>query len=135
MNWMAAAPPLPDYHFYDKKTAKFNKYVLIPLTDLAKHLDLRYAKIDEGGLDYVKLTNSFRVGAIETVKNNFGVMLFVFDNKLNLLDIDCSDGMQMIRDSLVVHGKLSKPLTNTPEYFKSLRNQFRYWDGKKFIHN
>ena len=126
-------PATPDYHFYGKKTSKFNKYVLIPLTDLAKHLDLRYANIDAGGLDYVKSTNSFRVDAIETAANNFGVMLFVFDSKLNLLDIDCSDGMQMIRDSLVVHGELNKPLTNTPEYFKSLRKQFQYWDGEKFI--
>ncbi len=52
---------------------------------------------------------------------------------MQLTMLDCGDDFQKKRDSLVVKGILNPPLTNTTEYFDSLKKQLRYWNGAKFV--
>lgn len=56
-------------------------------------------------------------------------MNYRFDLNLNCLDIECSDALQVKRDSLVVNGILQKPFTNTPEYEQKLMNEIVYKYG------
>lgn len=61
------------------------------------------------------------------------IFYYGFSNELDFQWVDCADNAQQVRDSLVSQGTLKPPYTNTDEYFKILKDEIRYWDGKEFI--
>lgn len=133
-NLEGTAPSVYNYKFFNKEITSFNNYVQIPITDLARFQEFRYGNIRTGSLIYAKSTKSFRISIEQGFnQSNIAAMNFIFDKNLNLIDIDCADAMQTIRDSLVVKGELDLPYTNTPEYFNSLKQRILYWDGERFV--
>ena len=65
----------------------------------------------------------------EVPKDITGVGYYL-DRHLSNPEVIIGDAFQVRRDSLVVHGKLKPPLTNTKEYENILLNQFQEWDAK-----
>lgn len=59
---------------------------------------------------------------------------YYYNYLLNNFEIIVGNGFRVMRDSLVVHGKLKPPLTDTDEYCNLLISQIKYWNGKEFVY-
>lgn len=60
-------------------------------------------------------------------------LIYRCNQNMSDFNIDCDDEFQIFRDSLVTKGILKPPLTYTPEYFRGLKEQIRYWNGREFV--
>ncbi len=131
LNGRSPAPPY--YTIRSKPLAYYTEYILLPKSDLTR-LYFRWNSPIEGSLFYKQSAAEFNfmIGEYDAdnVRRN---LIYRCDGELRNFYIDCGDDFQTLRDSLVVHGKLNPPLTYTPEYFKQLKEQLRYWNGKKFV--
>lgn len=133
LSGQAIAPE--NYVLKDIPPAKLDKYLIIPKTDYAEYNGLRYnfplfyqiKYYSKDKLLTIKTCESETVGEIAAnIQYNFNL-------DLSLNSIETADYFQLERDKLVRGGKLSYPLTYTPEYFQMLKDSIKYWDGNKFI--
>ncbi len=128
------APSKPAYSFIGYPIAKFNKYVLVPKSDYCAYFKNRFNV--PGGLGFQYKVNKLFFILRENRNINISTALGYYVDK-NLLnpELILGDDFQVRRDSLVVHGKLNPPLTNTKEYEAILLSQFEEWDAKtgKFV--
>ena len=122
-------PTTPNYLIKNFPVAKTLAYILLPNSDYNKYLQRRHASLWDQGL---------RIGEnddfIVQLFQNYDREYIVFEIKYNMKNVDVviDDQFRVARDSLVVHGILKYPLTDTPEYKNLLKSQILYWDGKKF---
>jgi len=123
------SPSTASYSFIGYKLAEFNKYILLPKTDYNSYCQLRYNS--NTGLTFNPMNEKFIIYTIEgeAPKDITGVGYYL-DKHLSNPEVLIGDAFQVRRDSLVVHGKLNPPLTNTKEYENILLNQFEEWDAK-----
>ena len=128
------APSKPNYCFLGYPVAKFNKYILLPKTDYNDYFKIRYNK--PAGFEFEYNFNKLYIYTNENgkIERPIGVGYYL-DKNLSNPEVIIGDDFQIARDSLVVHGKLHPPLTNTNEYRNILLNQFMEWDAKsgKFV--
>ncbi len=127
------SPAPPYYHIVNHKIANFNQYILLPKTDLTR----KYFRWNSPlpGYFYFKDRSSefnFQLAEYDSLTNTH-FLIYRCNRNMSDFNIDCSDDFQIVRDSLVIHGILNPPLTYTSEYFRSLKNQIRYWNGQKFV--
>lgn len=134
LNQLYGKSPAPErYSFKGMDLAKFNAYVLLPLSDYGKYY-FRYNFPDYGSFEYYPKSKEFGFFVWEgDASLNGAILVYRFNKKMQLTMLDCGDDFQKKRDSLVVKGILNPPLTNTTEYFDSLKKQLRYWDGTIFV--
>ena len=127
-------PAPANYRFFNKQRAKTSNFILLPKTDYNK-LYFRYNMPHAGILTYDFTNDQFMLDVLEGYSDPtfYSDIFYMFDNHLNLKYLTCGDTFQMQRDSLVAHGKLKPPYTNTSAYFKLLRDQIKYWNGNKFL--
>ena len=127
------SPAPPYYTILDHDIADFNQYILLPKSDLT-NLYFRWNSPKQGSLFYSEKTKEFNFIIGEYDTNNIQrALVYRCSSEMKNFFIDCGDDFQRARDSLVAHGKLNPPYTYTPEYFKGLKEQIRYWDGEKFV--
>src|SRR5690606_4572996 len=126
------SPAPKRYTFKNIPLADFNSYILLPITDYGKSF-FRYNSPVSGSLSFFEVSNEFHFILVDGVGINTISFNYRFSNTLNFIRLDCSDDAQQKRDSLVARGILKPPFTNTNEYYQMLRDQLRYWDGKKFV--
>jgi hypothetical protein len=133
-NLRGQTPAPPNYTFANKKMAVLNTFIILPKSDYSD-LYYRYDEPLAGSLTYSSVNKKFKFDVIEGIQNpsEYGYLNYVFDNKLRLVYLGCGDDFQMKRDSLVAHGILKPPYSNTPEYMNSLKKQIRYWNGKELV--
>ncbi|GAB4287786.1 MAG: hypothetical protein Kow0098_04810 [Ignavibacteriaceae bacterium] len=115
-----------EYKFKNTKTASFNKYVLLTKTDVTNFSGYRFNRTQRGHLTYHSASKDFSIFANEGndyYKNL--VVLYMFDQYLNLKMADPLDSYQVYRDSLISRGILKGPYTKTPEYRKILWESVR----------
>jgi len=101
----------------------------LPKTDYNNYYQLIYNI--NSGLSFDPTNEKIYVMTIEgeAPKDITGVGYYL-DRHLSNPKVLIGDYFQVRRDSLVVHGKLKPPLTNTKEYENILLNQFEEWDAK-----
>ncbi len=127
------APTTADYTFYNRKTADFNCYTILPKTDLNAYFHERFNLLGNqplltyDGLIYFSLTAENLGG------DNSPAIGYEFDKNYNLKQIIIGDKFRVMRDSLVAEGKIKGPYTETPAYHKYLRDQIKYWNGRSFV--
>ncbi len=127
------APSFGGYKFIGIPPAKLNKYFLLPKTDLTEYYKLRFNTVGRGGIFFNNRDNNFRfiIGEGDPSKYDTGIE-YIVSSKLSDFRIFISDKFQVIRDSLVSKGLLSKPYSNTEEYIDILKKQIKVWNGKGF---
>lgn len=85
------------------------------------------SKLRRNGIYYTASSKEIVVQTQEGIDKPI-LFYYGFDKDLNFLWVDCADNAQQLRDSLVIHGILNPPLTNTAEYFKILEDGIEYLD-------
>ena len=127
------APASSIYNLNDITSADLLEYIIIPPSDYSIAKNSRYNAVMR---DYLKFEdNKIRVAINEAASlgESASVLLYYFNPDFTISFIETSDYFQHNRDKLVKEGKLSLPLTYTPEYFEILKNNIKYWDGEKFV--
>ncbi len=129
-------PTTDKYYYANKKTAHFNKYVLLPKSDYNDYYKCRFNFLLRGTLIFHSDINKFIFTIYEgdpSYTNTIGSYRIDFDSNLENCGIIIGDDIHVKRDSLVVKRLLNPPYTNTKEFTDILSNQVRYWDGEKFV--
>lgn len=133
MDIAGQAPAPSNYKFINIPEANLLEYVLIQPSDYSIAKNNRFNVPARSHLVFED--NMIRIGVNEDASlGEVGAMLYYYFNPdFTKSFIETSDYFQHNRDKLVKEGKLSLPLTYTPEYFEILKNNIRYWDGEKFV--
>jgi len=125
-----------NYYYLNKKTAYFNRYILLPKSDYNDYYGQRYNVIPRGSLVYQEDINKFAFtienGIREDPKIKGGYVIHI-DPAFTDIDIFIGDAFLVRRDSLVAKGLLKPPYTNTRAFINLLKNQVRYWNGRSFV--
>lgn len=127
------APTTSNYRFVNMPVADFDHYLILPKSDLNRYYKERYTFLE--GPPFFTYDSLLYVGLMEAELNtmfNPGIT-YEFTKNFDLKAIVIGDKFRVLRDSLVAEGKIKGPYTETPEYHKYLRDQIKYWDGKKFV--
>jgi hypothetical protein len=129
------APAPSNYNLNDIAPADLLEYILIPPSDYSSFKNSRYNAVIQ---DHLKFEDKkIRVGINETAGfgDSASVLFYYFNPDFTINFIETGDNFQHDRDRLVKEGKLSPPLTYTPEYFEILKNNIKYWDGEKLVNH
>lgn len=59
---------------------------------------------------------------------------YEISHDFNDIKIVINSPFRVARDSLVVHGELNPPLTDTEEYCDLIKSKIQYWNGKEFVY-
>ena len=65
-------------------------------------------------------------------KYSHAVWYLIKDNFKNI-DVTIDNRFRVMRDSLVAHGKLPLPYTDTKEYKEIIKNNILYWYDNKWV--
>lgn len=125
-------PTTEKYKYKNLPLADLEQYILFPKTDYAHYFNQRIEGIQIGALAY-REQNKLSIGIIP---NNFvrsQYMYFYNFHNINF-NIVIGNEFRVLRDSLVVKGKLKPPFTDTDEYCNLLISQIKYWNGKEFVY-
>ncbi len=127
------APSTHYYTFLGMKPANLAFYILIPKTDYLKHFNV----LRTNAIYYGSIKNSEREGKIvfDDIEKDSREASLIYKLDYNLKDISIvvDSRFRIERDSLVAHGILNPPYTDTPQYCKLLEDHVLYWNGKKFV--
>lgn len=121
-------------HYYTYKNiphAKFDSYILLPKTDFCSYSGWRNSSIFPGGLVDLPSESKITIPLLERYTE--GTVIYKIAYNFKDIDIVIGNDLRLLRDSLVVHGKLPKPLTDTQEFRNMLKSQILYWNGKEFV--
>lgn len=128
------APTTKKYLFHNLDIADFIYYATFENTDYFKLQNKRILHTRVGHLQIIPKEKIIQFPLFNEMTPYFGAG-FGVELSTNLMDysIVIHSDFRVLRDTLVAHGKLKPPLTDTPEYCNLLISQIRVWDGKKFV--
>lgn len=127
------SPTTGNYTLLNMPVADFDHYLVLPKSDLNGYYKERYNYLE--GPPFITYDSLLYVGLREAQLNNVNNpgITYEFDKKFNLVQIVIGDKFRVVRDTLVAEGKIKGPFTETKEYKKYLKDQIKYWNGKKFV--
>lgn len=132
-NLSGTAPNVKEkYKLLGLKNAKLNFYLLVPNTDYNKFYNNR------NNTPALAIYNEKRFDAItfstyESASEEQISVGYEYKNRTSDINVVIISYFKARRDSLVAHGKLNPPYTDTPEYMALLKSQVLYWNGKEFV--
>lgn len=126
-------PSTNEYFIKNFPLAELKNYIRLPKTDYDNYLHMRISSILKGSFKdeirekkYVFATS---YEDLETISH----LWIKLDYNLKDFDIILDNKYRIIRDSLVIHGKLSPPYTDTKEYIDLYKSKIRYWKNGKWV--
>jgi hypothetical protein len=117
------APSRKMWEYHNKPPAEFNKYVLLPKSDIPDYLQIRFNH--PGILRLDESTNEFIFNTFEDNERLYSIH-YNCDLMLENIRPTITDQYQVKRDSLVANGILNPPYTETKEYYNFLTSQIEY---------
>ncbi|MFA5804592.1 MAG: hypothetical protein WC879_08100 [Melioribacteraceae bacterium] len=126
-------PTTQDYLINKFPISELKAMVLFPNTDFSKYLELRMALIHQGNLDFRIADKTLTQRIFQNENERDASIYFTFNSSLKEFDMFMDSKFRVLRDTLVAHGKLQPPYSDTPEYKELLTSQIQVWDGEKFI--
>lgn len=127
------SPAIKGYQFYGSKIADFVYYILIPRTDYSKLFKVRNNTTIAGGLYFNHNENRILLITKEGEDLKSDGINYKLSPNLKDFDLVINTLLRIGRDTLVAHGKLQPPYTDTPEYCEVMKKQILYWNGKEFV--
>lgn len=119
-----------DYYLYEFPEAKMLTYIRFPKTDLDKHLDVRIPGVTQGSFYYNEAQHNFNF-ATETEDRVLNSHLWIGVKKdLSDINVIVDNRYRVLRDTLVVKGKLNLPYTDTDEFKQDYKNKILYLNEK-----
>jgi hypothetical protein len=127
-------PTKDQYLIENFPIAKMKEYIRFPKTDLDDYDELRTPALIDFSFNYVTRTKEF---AFATCVNNIPEILetgYTIENNFKNIIISIGSGFRVRRDTLVAHGILNPPYTDTEEYRNIIKSKILYWTGNNWVH-
>jgi hypothetical protein len=126
-------PTTKEYTIKGFPEAKFKAYIRLAKTDYDNYLGIRTSGIEPGRF-YDKINEGKYMFYTTSSDDKKPAHLWIkFDYNLKDFDIVVDNRYRVIRDSLVAHGKLNLPYTDTKEYVDIFRSKILYWKDGKWV--
>lgn len=126
-------PARGKYKFYNVNQSNPAAYILLPRSDYSKLLIMRTNSVQYGSLHFKSNSRQYCFNLYEDNVNYHNVIEYKYNPINTDFDIVIGSDFRVARDTLVAHGKLPLPLTDTPEYCNILKKQILFWNGKEFV--
>ena len=126
-------PSTTDFRF-NKNIANLKTYILFPKTDFNSYLKFRNPINETGGLSNSPEERSLFLTNYER-ENPPAVVTYKINYDWRNIDIIIGSSLKLERDTMIVHGILKPPLTNTSEYVNLLKEKIQFWNGSDFSNN
>lgn len=122
-----------NYKLLGFNNAKLNFYIFVPRTDYSFLFNNRQNHLDNALFDNHRL-DAIQFGTHEGQKiEEVASIGYEYSKKTGDINVIIQSHFRVRRDTLVAHGKLKTPYTDTPEYKALLKSQVLYWNGKEFV--
>lgn len=129
--------PSTDYkRIKNQPEADLISYLRFPKTDCDKVIIPKDFFMNQGALTLEEegyITVSSFIKDIPNIKDFSTAIIYKFTFDLKHVDIYIGDRFREFRDTLVVHGKLYSPFTETPEYKKIIKDNLLYYQNGKWV--
>ena len=126
-------PSTKEYTIKGFPPAKLKTYIRLAKTDYDNYLGIRMSGI-EAGRFYDDISESKYVFQTTSSNPEKPARLWIkLDYNLKDFDVIVDNQYQVIRDSLVAHGKLNLPYTDTKEYVDIYKSKILYWKNGKWV--
>ncbi|MBK8946423.1 MAG: hypothetical protein IPM32_14300 [Ignavibacteriae bacterium] len=112
---------------------KMKAYIRIQKTDYDKYIGVRTPTFNIGSFYEKEESQKFCLATSIGLNQEEPAIGYEINPNLKDIDIVITSTYRVKRDSLVVHGKLKLPFTDTEEYCNILKSQIKYWNGKEFV--
>jgi hypothetical protein len=108
-------------------------YIRFSKTDYDAYEHLRTPAPMRGSFYYDENTKAYKFYTADIFdKYSHAVWYLIKDNFKNI-DVTIDNRFRVMRDSLVAHGKLPLPYTDTKEYKEIIKNNILYWYDNKWV--
>jgi len=132
-------PTINEYRIKNKKQIEPIFYIRIPKIDYDRMMNFRTINISPNYIYYREndkriITNIFSRQSYNLNSNDFfSVCNIELDSNYRVADIVIGNDFRVLRDTLVAHGKLNPPYTDTKEYKEIIKNSILYWKNGKWV--
>ena len=128
-----------EYRIKNKKLIEPIFYIRIPKNDYEIFMNLRtpglfqhtfYARENDKKLISTFSTSKYSQPSPENIIVSYGIEV---DSNFILDEVVINNNFRVLRDTLVAHGKLNPPYTDTKEYREIIKNSALYWKNGKWV--
>jgi hypothetical protein len=128
-----ARPSTREYTIHGETDSSLIFYIRIPKTDYDYYVNFRSGYPMSLGLNYQEQNKVLQFNS--GLKPNKPVAAFLYRLNVKNMDINIfvDDHFRLLRDSLLVQGKLSGPVTDSKEYIDMHKKQILYWHKGKWL--
>lgn len=130
-------PTTDEYQILNHLPAKFLGYIRFPKNDYEIMTNRRFSIITRGGLYETKegkditFSTDFYKNTVNT--NAIAGIIYKINENLKDIDVFIHNDFRIVRDSLVTHGVLKPPYTDTKEYIEIIKSKILYYKDGKWV--
>jgi hypothetical protein len=132
-------PTTNEYRIKNKKQIEPIFYIRIPKNDYEIMMNFRTPSILSNSFRFVesskKLISTFFVSKYAQLSPENMIDSYTIEVNSNFIvnDVVIGNNFRVFRDTLVAHGKLNPPYTDTREYKEIIKNSILYWKNGKWV--
>ena len=108
-------------------------YIRLPKTDYDEYKKFRTPGISEKSFVDIKSSRTYQFYTTDYLNDYSSCLWYQIDYNLRDVNIIVDSRFRVMRDTLVAHGKLPLPYTDTPEYVEIQKNKILYWKNGKWV--
>ena len=114
--------------------AKMNVYIRFPKTDYDDYAKTRTPDYIDFSFYYNPIKKEISFGTYLPNSPDIPEIGYFIEKNFKDINISFGSGFRVRRDTLVAHGILKPPYTDTEEYRNIIKSKILYWTGNKWIH-
>jgi len=124
-------PTTDDYLIRGFHSADLITYIRFPKTDYDVYNNFRTPSPVPASFNDITSQKIYQFYTMDLLNNKSSCLWYQIDYNLKDVNIVVDNRFRVMRDSLVVNGKLPLPYTDTPQYIKLQKSKILYWlDGE-----
>ena len=127
-------PTTDEYLIENFPLAKMIEYIRIPKTDFDVYSKMRTPSYSIGSLLFDVKKQKVEMGTLIPNDNKYFELGYEFSKNFKTVEIIAGSTFRVRRDTLVAHGILKPPYTDTEGYKNLIKSKILYWTGNKWVH-
>ena len=108
-------------------------YIRLPKTDYDEYKKFRTPGISEKSFVDIKSSRTYQFCTTDYLNDYSSCLWYQIDYNLRDVNIIVDSRFRVMRDSLVSHGALPLPYTDTPEYVDLQKHKLLYWKNGNWV--
>jgi hypothetical protein len=113
--------------------AKLKSYIRLAKTDYDNYLGIRMSGIESGSFHDEINQKKYVFATTSSDPNKHAHLWIKLDYNLKDFDVIVDNQYRVIRDTLVAHGKLNQPYSDTEDYKEIFKSKILYWKDGKWV--